>query len=78
MLPATWRKKMKVAAVIPAFNEEKTIGFVVDAVKAAGIDDIVVVSDGSTDNTALVAEDHGAYVVSLLVQSQAKADCPEQ
>lgn len=56
---------MKVAAVIPAFNEEKTIGFVVDAVKAAGIDDIVVVSDGSTDNTALVAEDHGAYVVSL-------------
>lgn len=56
---------MKVAAVIPAFNEEKTIGSVVDVVRVSGVDEVVVVSDGSTDNTAKVAAEHGAHVISL-------------
>lgn len=56
---------MRVAAVIPAFNEEKTIGSVVDTVRTSGVHEVVVVSDGSTDNTAVVAAEHGACVISL-------------
>lgn len=57
---------MRVAAVIPAYNEEATIGGVIDAVRrAACIDEVVVVSDGSDDATAAVARRHGAFVIEL-------------
>lgn len=53
-----------VAAVIPALNEEKTIGNVVDALKKSTIcDEIIVVSDGSTDRTTLYARNAGAKVI---------------
>ena len=43
---------MKVAAVIPAHNEERRIVRVIETLKSAkGIDEIIVVSDGSTDKT---------------------------
>lgn len=46
----------KVVCIIPAFNEEKTIGGIIDVVKQVKtIDDIIVVSDGSADNTAEIA-----------------------
>ncbi|MBE6485861.1 MAG: glycosyltransferase [Methanosphaera stadtmanae] len=42
----------KVSVVIPAFNEEKSIIHVIDTVKKVkAITDIIVVDDGSTDNT---------------------------
>ncbi len=45
-----------IAAIIPAYNEEKTIGSVISAVKEVDlIDYIIVISDGSNDNTALIA-----------------------
>ena len=48
--------------VIPAFNEEKTVGDVVRAaVKVA--DKVVVVDDGSSDRTADIARAAGAAVV---------------
>lgn len=57
---------MKVAAVIPAYNEEKTIADVVKVVRdCALIDEVVVVDDGSQDNTALLAKKARAVVVSL-------------
>lgn len=58
---------MKTAAVIPAYNEKDRIGAVISAVKAAGIvDEIVVVSDGSTDGTyELVASDADITAVDL-------------
>ena len=44
---------MRVSAIIPAYNEEKTIIDVLTAVIASPeIDEIIVVSDGSTDQTA--------------------------
>ena len=52
---------MDISIVIPAFNEEKKIGFDVQ-VAAVFIDDeallgeIIVVDDGSTDNTAEEAQ----------------------
>jgi len=57
---------MKIVAVIPAYNEEKTIAEVLKNTRPF-VSDIIVVNDGSTDQTAAVAEAHGAFVVSHLI-----------
>lgn len=54
------------AVVIPAFNEEDTVGEVV-RVGLQLTPDVVVVSDGSSDGTAQAARDAGARVVDLPV-----------
>ena len=51
-----------IVAAIPAFNEERTIAKVV-ARAMKHVDKVVVVDDGSTDDTALIAESLGAHVV---------------
>ena len=57
---------MKSAVIIPAYNEEQTIGKVIEAVKQVPfIAETIVVSDGSTDNTAEIARVLGAKVVTL-------------
>lgn len=57
---------MKFAAVIPAYNEEKTVAEVIKVLVASPlVDQVVVVSDGSRDNTAGVAAKMGALVVNL-------------
>jgi glycosyltransferase involved in cell wall biosynthesis len=51
-----------ISAVIPAFNEEKTIGDIV--LRALDhVDEVVVVDDGSSDDTSSIAEGAGAQVV---------------
>lgn len=52
---------MKVAC-IPAFNVEKTIGGIVKE-SLLHVDKVIVCDDGSTDNTARVAEENGAEVI---------------
>lgn len=51
-------------AIVPALNEEKQIGLVIEDIKrnAPGFD-VLVIDDGSTDRTAAVARAHGAAVV---------------
>lgn len=45
-------------AVVPAYNEEPRLGFVLDALRGVDLlSEIVVVDDGSTDGTARVARD---------------------
>lgn len=57
---------MKVTAIIPAYNEEKTIASVVKVLRSSpSIEQVIVVSDGSTDNTAAIASQFGAKVVNL-------------
>lgn len=47
---------MKVSAIIAAYNEEQTLGHVLDAlVRSPLIDEVIVVSDGSTDGTVDIA-----------------------
>ncbi len=52
----------QLAAVIPAFNEARTIKAVVLQVRQRAI--AIVVDDGSTDDTAALAQAAGAHVVS--------------
>jgi glycosyltransferase involved in cell wall biosynthesis len=54
--------KAKIAAVIPAYNEEKHIGDVVRRTRQQ-LDDVLVVDDGSQDKTADNARAAGAEVI---------------
>lgn len=55
---------MNVVAIIPALNEEHAIGKVVAEIPRDLIDEVIVVDNGSTDATAVVASAAGARVVS--------------
>jgi len=58
-------KKAEILVIIPAYNEEKSIGKVIEEVKENAPEaDIVVINDGSTDNTANVARRVGVKVIS--------------
>ena len=55
---------MKEWIVMPAYNEERSIDRVLDALKREGWRNIIVVDDGSRDRTAEIARSKGALVVS--------------
>lgn len=57
------RQGAHISVVIPALNEERSIGKVLDAIPE-WVDEVVVADNGSTDQTASVARDHGARVVT--------------
>src|SRR5262245_25185272 len=52
-----------IAVVIPCLNEAEPIGGVVREVFAQGVDEVIVVDNGSTDATAAKAAAAGARVV---------------
>lgn len=54
---------MKIFVVIPAYNEATKIGNVIKELKKNKYSDVVVVDDGSKDNTSEVARKNGAYVI---------------
>jgi len=64
---ASLKGETTVAVVIPAKNEASTIGAVLDTVLIHDqlVDELVVVNDHSSDDTATVADHHGARVVRL-------------
>ena len=59
------KNSMTVSVIIPAYNEEKTVANVIKTVKSLNyIDEIIVVNDGSVDNTEQTAKEAGATVLS--------------
>lgn len=64
MSPVTteYGESLTVTAVIPAFFEEKTIGKVVESTSRY-VDEVIVVDDGSADNTSKNALESGARVI---------------
>lgn len=70
------RKGDEIAVIIPAYNEASELGKVIKGVKhsaeRAGYRcTVVVVDDGSKDETALVAKKSGAIVISHILNSGA-------
>ena len=53
----------KTVVIIPALNEERSIGQVIGDIPQDLVTEIVVVNNGSTDSTARVASDCGATVI---------------
>lgn len=59
-------RRQRVAAIVPAYNEQETIAEVIGVLKATPrIDEIFVVSDGSDDRTVEIARDLGVPTIHL-------------
>lgn len=58
---------MKINVIIPVFNESGSIGYVLKDIPSDLVDEVIVVNNGSTDNTAQIAHSAGATV---LVENQ--------
>ncbi|NLW18007.1 MAG: glycosyltransferase family 2 protein [Firmicutes bacterium] len=57
---------MRTIAIIPAYNEEKTVGNSVTAAKGSRyVNEVFVVNDGSCDRTSQIARDAGATVIEM-------------
>src|SRR5258708_19378033 len=59
-----------ISFIVPAYNEERLLGSTLDALHAAGhaageLYELIVVDDASTDRTAIIAQRHGALLVSV-------------
>ena len=62
-------EKMKITAVVPVYNEERTVKGVLDALLSSKrIDNIIVVDDGSTDNTYKIIRKFKVKVIRLKKQ----------
>ncbi len=69
---------MNIAAIVPAFNEEKTIANVIKPlVDSKLFSDIIVISDGSTDGTKAAALAAGATIVHELPKRGGKSHALE-
>lgn len=60
------QKNKKILIIIPAFNEEASIGKVIDGIRECLPEaDIVIVNDGSKDKTSQLAREKGTVVLDL-------------
>jgi len=67
------RKRPRVTCIVPAYNEQERIGAVVSVVAAhPSIAEVIVVDDGSTDETARVAQSINDVVVLRLGRNSGK------
>lgn len=58
---------MKTLIIVPAFNEAESICDVIADLKTCGYKDIVVIDDGSTDNSGKLASQSGAVILPHLI-----------
>lgn len=66
-------KNATLAVIVPAYNEEKTIGSVLDAIhEVPEVGEVIVVSDGSTDGTVREARRRRGVKVIELTENRGK------
>jgi glycosyltransferase involved in cell wall biosynthesis len=63
MLRHSMHHNPKISVIIPALNEEESIGQVLNDIPCEIVEEIIVVDNGSNDNTVTVAKDLGASVI---------------
>ena len=56
-------KEPLIDVIIPAYNEESSIGMVLKDIPSELVREVIVCNNASTDNTEAVAKEHGATVV---------------
>lgn len=62
---------MKISCIIPCYNEEKRIGFVLDAALAAElVDEVIVIDNSSEDNTVAEIEKRRCPKLNLIVHEK--------
>jgi glycosyltransferase involved in cell wall biosynthesis len=67
------RKKPSVTIIIPALNEAKALPLVLQEIPNEIVDKVIVVDNGSTDNTVNVAHENGATVIIEPVRGYGRA-----
>ncbi|NBU51274.1 MAG: glycosyltransferase family 2 protein [Chitinophagia bacterium] len=55
--------RLKIDVIIPAYNEEKSIGSVISDIPSDLVREVIVCNNNSTDNTRDVAIEYGAFVL---------------
>lgn len=55
--------KKKIVAIMPAYNAARTLEKTISDIPAGSVDEIILVDDASTDNTAEIAKKLGLHVV---------------
>lgn len=71
------RGQLRVAAIVPAYNEGATLHEVLSVLKATpSVDEVLVISDGSTDDTVEIARSLGLRTIHLR-QNQGKGRAME-
>ena len=64
--PSSGASPSRVAAIVPAYNEEETLADVLSVLRSSElVDEIIVVSDGSIDRTTQVAQALGVRAIEL-------------
>ncbi len=63
----------KISVILPAYNEEASIGLVLNDLPQDTLHEIIVVDNNSTDDTALAASKNGAKVVEENLQGYGSA-----
>ena len=61
------KKLPSVTIIVPAYNEEKVIGKVIEDLKNHDYKNIIVIDDGSKDKTSLIAKQHRAIVLRHII-----------
>ncbi|MCX6718161.1 MAG: glycosyltransferase family 2 protein [Candidatus Staskawiczbacteria bacterium] len=58
--------RRRIAAIVPAYNEEKNVGNVLKVLLSSkDLDEVILVDDGSTDKTAEIGKNLGVKVLKL-------------
>ncbi|MFC2067684.1 glycosyltransferase family 2 protein [Chloroflexota bacterium] len=72
-------QKYNVCIILPALNEEVTIGKVIDEIPKLALEqegyqvEVVVVNNNSSDRTSQIAQEHGARVINELARGKGRA-----